>query len=211
MRRIGLDRMRVTPWRTARSRERQAVSEFEELAMPLVSSVYNLARWLVRNEDEAEDLVQETYLKGLRSFASFQSGTNFRAWILRILRNNFLSSRSTLDWRMTVELKNEEELPLSRARCISPESLFIEMSNIAAIRSAIEQLPLRSREVILLCDVEDLAYKEIAEILEIPIGTVMSRLARARRAVREALRPAETDHCRQSAPLHPPERMELLR
>ena len=202
MRRIGFDRVRVTPLRTARSRGRQAVSEFEELAMPLVSSVYNLARWLVRNEIEAEDLVQETFLKALRNFGSFQPGTDFRAWIFRILRNTFLSSRSTLERRMTVELKNEEELPLSRTQCISPESLFIESSNIAAIRSAIEQLPLRSREVILLCDVEDLAYKEIAEILEIPIGTVMSRLARARKALREALRPAEIDLCRQSAPLH---------
>jgi RNA polymerase sigma-70 factor (ECF subfamily) len=178
------------------------VSEFEELAMPLVSSVYNLARWLVRNEFEAEDLVQETFLKALRNFGSFQPGTDFRAWIFRILRNTFLSSRSTLERRMTVELKNEEELPLSRAQCISPESLFIQRSNIAAIRSAIEQLPLRSREVILLCDVEDLAYKEIAEVLEIPIGTVMSRLARARKAVREALRPAEIDRCCQSVPLH---------
>jgi RNA polymerase sigma factor (sigma-70 family) len=202
MRRIGFDRRRVPPSRRAKWRERQAVSEFEELATPLVRPVYNLARWLVRNEIEAEDLVQETFLKALRNFGSFQSGTNFRAWIFRILRNTFLSSRSTLERRMTVELKNEEELPLSRAQCISPESLFIERSNIAAIRSAIEQLPLRSREVILLCDVEGLAYKEIAEILEIPIGTVMSRLARARKAVREALRPAEIDHCRQSVPLH---------
>ncbi|WP_263351251.1 sigma-70 family RNA polymerase sigma factor [Acidicapsa acidisoli] len=202
MRRIGFDRVKVTPSRTAKLRERQAVSEFEELAMPLVSSVYNLARWLVRNEIEAEDLVQETFLKALRNFGSFQSGTDFRAWMFRILRNTFLSSRSTLERRMTVELKNEEELPLSRAQCISPESLFIERSNIAAIRSAIERLPLRSREVILLCDVEDLAYKEIAEILEIPIGTVMSRLARARKAIREALQPAEMDHYRQSAPLN---------
>ena len=202
MRPTELYRVRVTSSRTAKRRERQAVSEFEELAMPLVSSVYNLARWLVRNEIEAEDLVQETFLKALRNFGSFQPGTDFRAWIFRILRNTFLSSRSTLERRMTVELKNEEELPLSRAQCISPESLFIESYNIAAIRSAIEQLPLRSREVILLCDVEDLAYKEIAEILEIPIGTVMSRLARARKAVREALRPAEIDLCRQSAPLH---------
>jgi RNA polymerase sigma factor (sigma-70 family) len=201
MRRIGFDRVRVTPSKTAKLSERQAVSEFEELATPLVSSVYNLARWLVQNEIEAEDLVQETLLKALRNFGSFQSGTNFRAWILRILRNTFLSSRSKLERRMTVELKNEEELPLSHAQCISPESLFIERSNIAAIRSAIEQLPFRSREVILLCDVEDLAYKEIAEILEIPIGTVMSRLARARKAVREALRPAEIDHCRRSVPL----------
>ena len=202
MRRIGFDRVRDTPSRIAKWRERQGVSEFEELATPLVGSVYNLARWLVRNEIEAEDLVQETFLKALRNFGSFQPGTDFRAWIFRILRNTFLSSRSTLERRMTVELKNEEELPLSRAQCISPESLFIQRSNIAAIRSAIEQLPLRSREVILLCDVEDLAYKEIAEILEIPIGTVMSRLARARKAVREALRPAEIDLCRQSAPLH---------
>jgi RNA polymerase sigma factor (sigma-70 family) len=202
MRPIGFDRLRVTPSRTAKWRESQAVSEFEELATPLVRSVYNLACWLARNEVEAEDLVQETFLKALRNFGSFQSGTDFRAWIFRILRNTFLSSRSTLERRMTVELKNEEELPLSRAQCISPESLFIERSNIAAIRSAIEQLPLRSREVILLCDVEDLAYKEIAEILEIPIGTVMSRLARARKAVREALRPTELDHYRQSVSLH---------
>jgi RNA polymerase sigma factor (sigma-70 family) len=202
MRRIGFDSVRDTPSRIAKWRGRQGVSEFEELATPLVGSVYNLARWLVRNEIEAEDLVQETFLKALRNFGSFQPGTDFRAWIFRILRNTFLSSRSTLERRMTVELKNEEELPLSRAQCISPESLFIERSNIAAIRTVIEQLPLRSREVILLCDVEDLAYKEIAEILEIPIGTVMSRLARARKAVREALRPAEIDLCRQSAPLH---------
>ena len=176
MRRIGFDRVRVAPSRTARSRGRQVVSEFEELAMPLVSSVYNLARWLARNEVEAEDIVQETFLKALRNFGSFQPGTDFRAWIFCILRNTFLSSRSTLERRMTVELKNEEELPLSCTQYISPESLFIERSNIAAIRSAIEQLPLRSREVILLCDVENLAYKEIAEVLEIPIGTVMSRL-----------------------------------
>lgn len=201
MRRIGFDRVRVTPSRTAKRCEGQDVSEFEELAMPLLRSVYNLARWLVRNEIEAEDLVQETLLKALRNFGSFQSGTNFRAWIFCILRNTFLSSRSTLERRMTVELKNEEELPLSRAQCISPESLFIERSNIAAIRSAIERLPLRYREVILLCDVEGLAYKEIAEILNIPMGTVTSRLARARMAVREALRPAEIDHYRQSISL----------
>jgi RNA polymerase sigma-70 factor, ECF subfamily len=201
MRRIGFDRVRDTPSRMATWRERQWVSEFEELATPLVGSVYNLARWLVRNEIEAEDLVQETFLKAFRNFGSFHPGTDFRAWIFRILRNTFLSSRSTLERRMTVELKNEEEFPLSRTQCISPESLFIERSNIAAIRSAIEQLPLRSREVILLSDVEGFAYKEIAEILEIPIGTVMSRLARARKAVREALRPAEMDLCCQSVPL----------
>jgi RNA polymerase sigma-70 factor, ECF subfamily len=170
------------------------VGEFEELAMPLLSSAYYLARWLVRNDDEAEDLVQETYLKALRNFGSFQSGTDFRAWIFRILRNTFLSSRSTLERRMSVELKSEEEIPISQANCTNPESLLIEKSNIAAILGAIEQLPLRSREVILLCDTQEFAYQEIAEILEIPIGTVMSRLARARKAVRHALQPLESDH-----------------
>ena len=96
MGRIGFDRVRVTPSRTAKWRQGQVVSEFEELATPLVNSLYNLARWLVRNEIEAEDLVQETFLKALRNFGSFQSGTDFRAWIFRILRNTFLSSRSTL-------------------------------------------------------------------------------------------------------------------
>ena len=174
------------------------MGEFEELAMPLLSSAYYLARWLVRNNDEAEDLVQETYLKALRNFGSFQSGTDFRAWIFRILRNTFLSSRSTLERRMSVELKGEEELPLSHANCSNPESLLIEKSNIVAILDAIEQLPLRSREVILLCDTQEFAYQEIAEILEIPIGTVMSRLARARKTVRQALRPHESDHYLQS-------------
>ena len=83
-------------------------AEFEKLAMPLLDSAYNVARWLVRNDHDAEDLVQETYVKALRSFRSFQSGTNFRAWLFRILRNTFLSSRSTLERRMTVEMNWEE-------------------------------------------------------------------------------------------------------
>jgi RNA polymerase sigma factor (sigma-70 family) len=91
----------------------------------------------------------------------------------------------------------EEEFPLLHADCSSPESLLIQKSNIAAMRDAIEQLPFSYREVILLCDVEGLTYREIAEILEIPIGTVMSRLARARKAVRDVLRPTQTEHYRQ--------------
>jgi RNA polymerase sigma factor (sigma-70 family) len=98
---------------------------------------------------------------------------------------------------MTVALDWEDELPSLRSNCASPESLLIQKSNIAAIRDAIEQLPFPYREVILLCDVEGLAYREIAEILEIPIGTVMSRLARARKVVRDALRPTQTEHYRQ--------------
>jgi RNA polymerase sigma factor (sigma-70 family) len=176
---------------TAYSQGNQATSEFEELAMSMVNSVYNLARWLARNDHDAEDLVQETYLKAFRSFSSFQAGTNFRAWIFRILRNTFLKSRPLRERQLMVGLDSEEQIIPAFATCTTPESLFIDSSGIAAIRTAIEELPAIYREVILMCDVEEASYKEIAEILSIPIGTVMSRLARARRTVREALRPTE--------------------
>lgn len=177
---------------TAYSQGNQATAEFEELAMSMVNSVYNLARWLARNDHDAEDLVQETYLKAFRSFSSFQAGTNFRAWIFRILRNTFLKSRPLRERQLMVGLDSEEQIIPAFATCTTPESLFIDSSGIAAIRTAIEELPAIYREVILMCDVEEASYKEIAEILSIPIGTVMSRLARARRTVREALRPTET-------------------
>jgi RNA polymerase sigma factor (sigma-70 family) len=169
------------------SQEDRSLAVFEELVTPLFDPLYNFARWLVRNQNDAEDLVQETYLKAFRSFASFQPGTNFRAWIFRILKNTFLGSCSKLEERMTFPIDSEEDLP---ATCTTPESLLIERSDVSAVRCALEQLPVIFREVILLCDVEDASYAEIAEILSIPIGTVMSRLARARKMVRESLRTA---------------------
>src|SRR5580700_3394312 len=170
------------------SKDGQPAAGFEELAMPLFDSLYNFARWLAQNSNDAEDLVQETYLKALRSFGSFQQGTNFRAWIFRILRNTFLSSRSRLDRRMTVAIDSEDESPALPATFATPESALIDSSTNRAVQRAIEQLPVIFREVILLCDVEEASYREIAEILSVPIGTVMSRLARARRAVSESLR-----------------------
>src|ERR1700722_12497247 len=125
---------------------------FEELAMPLFDSLYNFARWMAQNSNDAEDLVQETYLKALRSFGSFQQGTNFRAWIFRILRNTFLSSRSRLDRRMTVAIDSEDESSDFPATFATPESLLIERSADEAVRGAIQQLPIIFREVILLCD-----------------------------------------------------------
>jgi RNA polymerase sigma-70 factor (ECF subfamily) len=159
---------------------------FEELAMPLFDSLYNFARWLVHNSNDAQDLVQETYLKALRSFASFQPGTNFRAWIFQILRNTFLSSRSKLERRMTVAMDSEEngtELAVDRE---TPETILMHRSNHQLVQRAIDDLPVHYRETLLLCEVEEMSYQEIAEILSIPIGTVMSRLARARKAVRES-------------------------
>jgi RNA polymerase sigma factor (sigma-70 family) len=162
-----------------------ALAEFDELAMPLFHSLYNFARWLAQNPNDAEDLVQETYLKALRGFDSFQPGSNFQAWIFRILKNTFLDLRSKPEQRMTQAMNSEEDLPPT---CTTPESLLIGRSETDAVRCAIEQLPVAFREVILLCDVEEASYRETAEILSIPMGTVMSRLSRARTTVRESLR-----------------------
>lgn len=158
---------------------------FEALAMPLFDSLYNFAHWLTQNREEAEDLVQETYTKALKGFGSFQAGTNFRAWIFRILRNTFLTSRTGL--KTMVPLNEEEDEVILPVRAETPESILIDRSNRAMLEAAIEQLPVAFREVILLCDVEEMSYQEISETLSIPIGTVMSRLSRARKTVRTAL------------------------
>jgi RNA polymerase sigma factor (sigma-70 family) len=184
---IGLSSQGMFRFGVSSSQDDRPSAGFEELAMPLFDSLYNFASWLVHNKSNAEDLVQETYLKALRSFPSFQPGTNFRAWMFRILRNTFLSSRSTLDRRMTVEIDSEDAVPVLPVTSATPESLLIERYRENAVRNAIEQLPIIFREVLLLCDVEDVSYREISEILSIPMGTVMSRLARARKAVRESV------------------------
>jgi RNA polymerase sigma-70 factor (ECF subfamily) len=168
------------------SADQSQAAGFEELAMPLFDSLYNFAHWLTQDREEAEDLVQETYLKALKGFSSFQPGTNFRAWMYRILRNTFLTSRSGLRERNTVALDPEIE-ELLPGGSETPESILINRASEQLVQSAVEQLPVIYREVILLCEVEEMSYAEIAETLSIPMGTVMSRLARARKAVREAL------------------------
>ena len=160
---------------------------FEELAMPLFDPLYNFAHWLTQNREEAEDLVQETYVKALKGFSSFQLGTNFRAWMYRILRNTFLTSRTGLRATMTVSLESEEDGPDLAVEDATPESILLERAGHQRLQSAIEDLPVHFREILLLCDVEEMSYQEIAETLSIPIGTVMSRLARARKAVRGRL------------------------
>ena len=190
MRLIGLGSQGGGRFGASSSQDDQPLAGFEEQAMPLFDALYNFARWLAHDSNDAEDLVQETYLKALRSFASFQSGTNFRAWIFRILRNNFLSSRSKLDRRMTVAMDSGEDGPELAVDTETPETILMNRSNSQLVQRAIEDLPVHYRETLLLCEVEEMSYQEIAEILSIPIGTVMSRLARARKAVRESLRSA---------------------
>ena len=160
---------------------------FEDLAMPLFDQLYNFARWLTQNREEAEDLVQETYAKALKGFSSFQLGTNFRAWMYRILRNTFLTSRTGLRAASTVSLDSEEDGPELTVENETPETILMRSSNSQLVRSAIDDLPVHYRETLLLCDVEEMSYREIAETLSIPIGTVMSRLSRARHTLRDHL------------------------
>jgi RNA polymerase sigma-70 factor, ECF subfamily len=162
-------------------------AEFEQLALPLFDSLYNLAGWLMGNKGDAEDLVQETYLKACRGFASFQPGTNFRAWIFRILKNTFLSSCSTLERRMTDALLSDEDEPELAIDTKTPETVLMNRRNSQLVQRAICDLPVRYRDPLLLCDVEEMSYQEIADSLSIPIGTVMSRLSRARKAIRDSL------------------------
>jgi RNA polymerase sigma-70 factor (ECF subfamily) len=161
---------------------------FEALAVPLFEPLYNYARWLTHDADEAEDLVQETYLKAFRGFGSFTAGTNFRAWMYRILRNTFLTSRSGLRAVPPVSIDEDPEQYEGITETTTPETLFFSRVNAEALRMAIEALPMVFREVILLSDIENMSYKEIAETLSIPVGTVTSRLMRARAKVRQTLR-----------------------
>ena len=164
--------------------------------MPLLPSLYNVARWLARDPTEAEDLVQETFLKALRGFPSFEPGTNFKAWIFRILRNTYLTSRTGLAAMRTVSLDEQMdgrddsgrsgyiEAAIDRQ---TPEINLMRLADRAALQAAMEELPPPLLEVVLLCDVEEMKYKEIAAVLDVPIGTVMSRIARARAALRRTL------------------------
>jgi len=165
--------------------EHVPAATFEDLAMPLFDQLYNFARWLTQDTAEAEDLVQETYTKALRGFSSFQLGTNFRAWMYRILRNSFLSSRTGLKTMVAIDEEAEEKL--LPAESTTPESILIEQANREIVQQALADLPVPFREILLLCEVEEMSYQEISETLAIPMGTVMSRLSRARKALRNLL------------------------
>jgi RNA polymerase sigma-70 factor (ECF subfamily) len=164
-------------------------ASFEELAMPLFDQLYNFAQWLTHNREEAEDLVQETYAKALKGFSSFQLGTNFRAWMYRILRNTFLTSRTGLKVVMTVALDSDEDGPELAVEHETPETVLFERVDRDQLQRALDDLPVHFREILVLCEVEEMSYQEISETLSVPIGTVMSRLSRARRSLRDRLRP----------------------
>lgn len=151
--------------------------------MPLFASLYNYARWLTSEPHEADDLVQETYLKALRGFASFREGTNFRAWIFRILRNTFLTSRTGLRATAMQPIEDDDQFVADG----DPETIFLHHADGEALRAAILELPLEFREVLLLVDMENMSYREAGEALSVPVGTVTSRLTRARAKVRRRI------------------------
>jgi len=156
---------------------------FEELALPLFDQLYNFAHWLTQDATEAEDLVQETYTKALRGFTGFQIGTNFRAWMFRILRNTFLTSKSGLK---SVAFDDQEVETVASTRP-TPEAILIQQADRKMVQQALTEMDVPFREILLLCEVEEMSYEDIAQVLAIPMGTVMSRLYRARKALRSLL------------------------
>jgi len=168
--------------------ENLSSDSFEQLVMPYFDSLYNFACWLTHDRHEAEDLVQETYARALKGFSSFQPGTNFRAWINRILRNTFLTSRTGLKATATVPLDLEDEEEALPADKETPASILLRRSDQQLLQHALEQLPIAYHEVLLLCEVEEMSYQEISAALALPMGTVMSRLSRARKALGAGLR-----------------------
>jgi RNA polymerase sigma-70 factor (ECF subfamily) len=159
-------------------------SDFEKLALPLLDSLYNFARWLSGDADEAQDLVQETFAKALKGFGGFQEGTNFRAWMFRILRNTFLTSKTGLEQRNTLQAE-EGGMEDAVVDHETPEVNMLRRADTELVQKAIAQLSPLFKEVLLLADIEEMKYQEVADALNIPMGTVMSRLARARKQVRD--------------------------
>ncbi len=169
-------------------REPGREAEFERVVLPLLPSAYNLARWLTRNDHDADDVVQEAFLRAYRFFPSFR-GTDARAWVLTIVRNacwTFLrASRS----REIVAGLDETDEPVDAA--VSAEEDLVRRADGARLARALDELPTEFREVVVLRELEELSYREIAEVTGIPVGTVMSRLSRARRRLQASLgRPA---------------------
>jgi RNA polymerase sigma-70 factor (ECF subfamily) len=161
------------------------LQNFEEATLPHLSAAYNLARWLTRNETDAEDVVQEAYLRAYKHFGSFHGG-NGRPWLLAIVRNTcYTWMQHNRSLELTIPL--DDELYEIESKDLNPEALLLQSAETQMLRQALEELPLEFREVIVLRELEGLSYKQIADVVEIPLGTVMSRLARARKRLQQIL------------------------
>lgn len=173
--------------------EQKKAKDFEALVLPHLDAAYNLARWLTRNDQNAEDLVQMAYLRAFKFFDGFR-GTDARAWLLTILRNAYFTSlrdnrHEGGDTSFDEDLDGAQEAEMSSYNVgNSPEAALASKDTTRMVNQALETLPPAFREVIVLKEIDDLSYKEIAEIADIPIGTVMSRLARGRKLLGDLLK-----------------------
>jgi len=164
---------------------KEELMSFEAAMLPHLDAAHNLARWLLRNEQDAQDVVQEAYLRAFRSFSGFH-GTNGRAWLLTIVRN---TSYTLLKKNRAVDFTTpfDEEIHATGHESVSPATILEHSEDAELIKEAMDALPAEFREILVLRHQEGLSYKELGDIAQIPLGTVMSRLARARDKLKEYL------------------------
>lgn len=169
-------------------------ADFEAVVLPHLDAAYNLARWLTRDPSDADDVVQEAVLRAATYFASFR-GVNARAWLLQIVRNTAYASRALVRGTVTVALPGDEPGEVTAPELIDsgddPETALLKREERARVTRLLAGLPVELRETLVLREIEELSYKEIAQITLAPIGTVMSRLWRARRMLAAAVQAEE--------------------
>jgi RNA polymerase sigma-70 factor (ECF subfamily) len=166
--------------------EESKATQFEAIALPHFSAAYNLARWLVRDDHDAEDVVQEAYLRAYRFFGGYRGGDS-RSWLLTIVRHTcytWLQRNRARELSDPIDDDHPDEAAMVTA---NPETVLLKNVDATLVRRALEALPIGFREVLIMREMEELSYKEISAIADLPIGTVMSRLARGRKRLRELL------------------------
>ncbi len=177
-----------------RMSEQSRSARFEQEVLPHLTSAYNLARWLSRNEHDAEEIVQEAYLRAFRFYDRFRGG-DVRPWLLKIVRNVYYTRTRKNAAGPFISLDHDDlnagDQAFADSGCKNPEQVLIERSAARLLRQALDTLPPRSREALVLRELEGMSYKEISTILEVPKGTVMSTLSRARARLRQSV----TDLC----------------
>jgi RNA polymerase sigma-70 factor (ECF subfamily) len=161
-------------------------ARFEQVVLPHLDAAYNLARWLLHHEQDAEDVVQEAYLRAFRAFEGFRGG-DARAWLLAVVRNTCFTYRKRLQREGQHSTPFDEEIHGIPADACDPPALLLRQADRQLLRQAVEELPAELREVLVLRELEGLSYKEIAGVAGIPLGTVMSRLTRARQRLQASL------------------------
>jgi len=171
--------------KTMRFPEADKLARFEQSVLPHLGAAYNLARWLTRNPHDAEDVVQEAYMRAFKFFAGFRGGDS-RSWLLTIVRN---TCYTWMEQNRPRELATalEPEIHAIESHSPDPEATLLQMASADTLRRALDGLPVEFREVIVLRELEELSYKEIAGICGVPLGTVMSRLARGRKRLQQVL------------------------